>query len=109
MNTRSHSISKALFCVFGILCLGAIGIQFIRPALTNPPVTADLSVPTAVKQIFQTSCYNCHSNETRLSWFDEPAPAYWLVASDVQEARKHLNFSEIGKLPAVQHGRGRAR
>lgn len=102
MNPRSNRISKALLWVFGILCLGAIAIQFIRPALTNPPVTADLSVPPPVKQILQTSCYNCHSNETRLSWFDEPAPAYWLVVSDVREARKHLNFSEIGKLPAAQ-------
>jgi hypothetical protein len=29
-------------------------------------------------------------------------PAYWVVTSDVTEARKHLNFSEIGKLPAAQ-------
>ena len=29
-------------------------------------------------------------------------PAFWLVSSDVREARRHLNFSEIGKLPAAQ-------
>jgi hypothetical protein len=55
-----------------------------------------------VKQILKTSCYDCHSNETTLSWFDEPVPAYWLVARDVKEGRKRLNFSEIGKLPAGQ-------
>jgi len=79
-----------------------IAIQFIRPELKNPPVTADLQAPPEVKQIFRTSCYSCHSNETRLPWFDEVVPAYWIATSDVNEARKHLNFSEIGRLPAAQ-------
>jgi hypothetical protein len=65
-------------------------------------VTADLQAPPQVKQILETSCYNCHSNETTLSWFDEPAPAYWIVVRDVKQGRKRLNFSEIGKLPVAQ-------
>ena len=72
-----------------------LGLQFVRPGLTNPPVTAELNAPPEVKAILKNSCYNCHSNETKLAWFDQVVPAYWLVASDVKEARKHLNFSEI--------------
>src|ERR1700685_2287449 len=79
-----------------------VAIQFIRPELTHPPATADLAAPAEVKQILKNSCYNCHSNETKLSWFDEPVPAYWLVAMDITRARKRLNFSEIGKLPPGQ-------
>jgi hypothetical protein len=79
-----------------------VGAQFIRPELQNPPVTAELQAPPQVQQILTTSCYNCHSNQTKLSWFDRPVPAYWLVARDVKEARKHVNFSEIGNLPAAQ-------
>ncbi len=85
-----------------ILGIAFLTIQFIRPELTFQPVTADLQAPPQVKQILKTSCYDCHSNETTLSWFDEPVPAYWLVARDVKEGRKRLNFSEIGKLPAGQ-------
>ena len=85
-----------------ILALGFLGIQFIRPTLPNKPGTAELQVPPDVKQILKTSCYNCHSDETRLSWFDKPAPAYWLVSNHVKEGRKHLNFSESGKLPLGQ-------
>lgn len=85
-----------------ILALGFLGIQFIRPTLPNPPVTAEMQVPLDVRQILKTSCYNCHSNETRLSWFDRPVPAYWIVSNHVKEGRKHLNFSEIGKLPVEQ-------
>jgi Haem-binding domain/Cytochrome P460 len=82
-----------------------LGIQFVRPALVNPPVTAEIQVPPEVHQILKNSCYNCHSNETSLPWFDKVAPAYWLVSSDVKTARAHLNFSEIGKLPpAAQRG-----
>jgi hypothetical protein len=76
-----------------------VGLQFVRPSLTNPPVTADLQAPAEVKQILRNSCYNCHSNETRVPWFDEIVPAYWLVASDVKEARSHLNFSTLGAAP----------
>ena len=73
--------------------------QFFRPELANPPVTADLSAPAPVKAILRRACYDCHSNETRLPWFDRIVPAYWLVVHDVTEGRKRLNFSEIGKLP----------
>jgi len=87
-----------------ILALGLLFIllQFVRPRLRNSPVTAEIQAPPEVRQILKTSCYNCHSNQTRLSWFDEPVPAYWLVIQDVREGRKHLNFSEAGKLPVAQ-------
>jgi Haem-binding domain len=80
------------------MTLGALFLllQFIRPELKNPPVTAELQLPSNVKTILQNSCYNCHSNETHMPWFDKVAPAYWLVAKDVKAARKHLNFSEVG-------------
>jgi Haem-binding domain/Cytochrome P460 len=91
---------------FVVLLIAAVGVQFVRPRLTNrlanPPVTAELAAPPQVKQILRTSCYNCHSNETKLSWFDWPVPAYWLVVKDVREGRSHLNFSEIGSLPSAQ-------
>lgn len=79
-----------------------VAIQFIRPAISHPPVTADLVVPPEVGQILKNSCYDCHSDETRLAWFDQIVPGYWLVAGDVKSARAHLNFSEIEKLPPSQ-------
>jgi hypothetical protein len=104
MTTKSKRGAnvKSIAILAVILCIAFIGIQFVRPQLTNPPVTAELQAPPEVKQILQHSCYSCHSNETRLPWFDQVVPAYWLVASDVKKARSHLNFSEIGKLPAAQ-------
>ncbi len=102
MPLVSRSRFRTVGWIGAALCLGFVGIQFIRPALTNPPVTAELQAPREVKEILRNSCYSCHSNETRLPWFDRVVPAFWLVSSDVREARRHLNFSEIGKLPAAQ-------
>ncbi len=65
-------------------------------------MTAAISAPPEVKAILQRACYNCHSNQTRLAWFDEPAPAYWLVARDVKKARQVLNFSTFDGLPKAQ-------
>jgi hypothetical protein len=76
-----------------------IAIQFIRPPLDNPPVTGDLQAPPEVKDVLVRACYDCHSNQTKLRWFDQPAPAYWLVVNDVKEGRKVLNFSNWDSLP----------
>lgn len=77
-------------------------LQFFRPELANPPVTAELSAPAPVKAILRRACYDCHSNETRLPWFDRIVPAYWLVVRDVTAGRRRLNFSELGKLPRAK-------
>lgn len=98
MTRRSRIRWITLAVIVGVV----LASQLVRPALVNPPVVAELSVPADVKQIFNTSCYNCHSNETRLSWFDEIVPARWLVVKDVKNARQHLNFSEM------QHVQGSA-
>jgi heme-binding protein len=95
-------VKKAIASIVVVVLVAFIGIQLIRPQLTNPPVTADLKAPEQVKQILQNSCYSCHSNETSLPWYDQLAPAYWLVTTDVKQGREHLNFSYFDKLPAAQ-------
>src|SRR6266702_6444615 len=102
MASRPEARFRALLWTAVVFVVVFVCLQFIRPELTNPPVTAELQAPPEVKQVLKNSCYNCHSNETKLPWFDKVVPAYWVVTSDVTEARKHLNFSEIGKLPAAQ-------
>ncbi len=101
-NIGSRGRTGARRTILRVLIAGLVvftGMQFLRPSLTNPPVTADLQAPPEVKRILRNSCYSCHSNETRLPWFDQIVPAYWLVANDVNEARQHLNFSTLGAAP----------
>lgn len=73
-----------------------LGIQLVPVERSNPPVVANLEAPAAVEAVLRTSCYDCHSNETSWPWYSRVAPVSWLVADDVEEARKHLNFSSWG-------------
>ena len=72
--------------------------QFINPARTNPPVIHDFLATTTlspkIAATFRAVCYDCHSHETKWPWYSHVAPVSWLVASDVKEGRRHLNFSD---------------
>lgn len=77
-----------------------VGIQFIPVERTNPPISWDINAPENIAQILRTSCYDCHSNETVWPWYSKIAPVSFLVAGDVKDGRKHLNFSEWDKYEA---------
>jgi len=76
-------------------------LQLVRPSIQSGPGVAEIQVPPQVRQILEKDCYSCHSNESRLAWFDEIEPAYWLIRHDILSARKHLNFSTLGSKPAA--------
>lgn len=86
-----------------VLAILFIIIQLKHPPVTNPPVSGDIKVPENVKAIIKRGCYDCHSNETNLRWYDKIAPAYWQVAEHIKKGRELLNFSDWDKLaPADQ-------
>jgi hypothetical protein len=79
------------------------GLQFIRPARTNPPVDetrtiqAHTQIPPEINAILDRSCNDCHSNETRWPWYSNVAPISWYVVEHVNEGRRELNFSDWGR------------
>ena len=77
-------------------------LQLVRPSIPAKPATAELQAPQEIKQVLQKDCYSCHSDQRRLSWFDEIVPGYWLVRRDILTAREHLNFSTLGSKPAAE-------
>jgi len=88
------NILLALFIVF-------ILIQFIRPAPnTSGQVSpADISkaviVPDSVADIFKSSCYDCHSNNTRYPWYVNMQPVGWMMARHVNTGKGNLNLNEF--------------
>ena len=85
--------------VIGVLVLGA-AIQFVPYGRehSNPPVTLEPDWDSAkTRELFFRACRDCHSNETVWPWYSNVAPVSWLVASDVYEAREHLNVSDWGR------------
>jgi len=78
-----------------------IPISHANPAVDPPHVLyAAEKVPLPVKSVFERSCKNCHSNETSWPWYSYVAPASWIVAHDVHQARKAMNLSEWGSYTA---------
>jgi hypothetical protein len=76
-----------------ILVLAPIGIQFVPIERTNPPVESDVAVSAELKTVLKRACYNCHSNETTWPWYSRVAPVSFLIANDVTEGRRQVNFS----------------
>jgi hypothetical protein len=57
-------------------------------------VTGPLTkAPANVLATLHRACYNCHSHESIWPWYSYVAPVSWLVAWDVHEGRRHLDFS----------------
>jgi hypothetical protein len=81
-----------------------VAIQFVPILRDNPPVTAPLTkAPADVAAMLHRACYNCHSSETIWPWYSYVAPVSWLVARDVHQGRRHLDFSAwSGYTPAVR-------
>lgn len=89
-------IKKVGFAVIGVLII----MQFFTIDKTNPEVVLEndfiavTNPPENVKQILQSSCYDCHSNTTKYPWYSNVAPISWWIKDHVDEARDELNFSE---------------
>jgi hypothetical protein len=74
--------------------VGLIAIQLIRFSHENPSEPAPLDVPPQIETLLERACYDCHSNKTVWPWYSHIAPVSWLVYRDVEDGRKHLNFSQ---------------
>jgi cytochrome c551/c552 len=88
-----------------VLIVVFVAIQFVRPAMTNPPVDesqtiiAKAQAPPDVASVFDRSCRDCHTNKTVWPWYTNVAPVSWWLANHVNDGRRSLNMSEWGKLP----------
>lgn len=109
--SKAKKILLALLLVF-------IAMQFVRPARNSSKAvqTADMvthfNTPANVAGILKTSCYDCHSNNTRYPWYANIQPIGWLLANHVKDGKEELNFNEfttyskrrqLSKLKSVQN------
>lgn len=89
---------KLLVVVFLVVL---VGLQFI-PTRTNQSTgmpTTDFIVsyrtPENIANILHTSCYNCHSNNTKYPWYSHVQPVGWFLESHINKGKDELNFSEF--------------
>jgi hypothetical protein len=82
-----------------VLFVAFIGIQFVRPDHSTPPINeqetleAATPVPEGVEKILTRSCNDCHSHKTVYPWYSNVAPLSWQIADHIKDGRRHLNFS----------------
>ena len=82
------------------LLLVFIVAQFFSPE-KNQGNTEDLTAflnetkpSPEVKTILETTCFDCHSSNTKYPWYDKITPINFWLNEHVEDGKKHLDFSK---------------
>ncbi len=84
------------------LLLAFLAIQLFRPEKNKSEVkevndiAAAYQVPAETGRLLQTSCYDCHSNNTNYPWYANIQPVAWWLNNHIVEGKEELNFSAFG-------------
>ncbi len=68
-------------------------LQFVPIERANPPERGEAPGPPEVQALLRRACFDCHSHETKWPWYAQIAPISLLIARDVKNGRKEVNFS----------------
>ena len=96
-------MKKIIKSIALLLVAALIIIQFFRleknlSSIDGPEpndISKVYSVPQEVSTILETSCYDCHSNNTHYPWYANFQPVAWWLADHIKEGKKEINFSEF--------------
>jgi hypothetical protein len=95
---------KILKLIAIIALVAFAGIQFV-PTERNQNYTVPSTdfmlvntVPEAIQNKLQVSCYDCHSNNTQYPWYNKVQPVAWLLEEHIKEGKAELNFNEWDSL-----------
>lgn len=99
VKKKRNPIAIVFLAILGVFG----GLQLFSKPLEGKPVTRQIEAPKEVISILENSCFNCHSNQQNLSWYDKIAPVSWAVNKDIKRAREVLNFSEWEKYSPADH------
>ena len=94
---------KIVKVIFIALAIGLIVIQFLGIKKNQSTgeqinhISKQFAVPADVENIFKTSCYDCHSNNTVYPWYAGIQPIAWWLQGHVNEGKEELNFDEFAQ------------
>lgn len=93
---------KKFFKRFFLLLLFVfITLQFVKSkknesaSISANDITTKYAVPADVMASLQTSCYDCHSNNTKYPWYNNIQPLAWWLADHIEEGKNEINFNEF--------------
>ena len=96
--------------MFKHLLLWIIGIftllQAIQIHIPETPAHIDpnkeIQTSKEIATMLKTSCYDCHSYQTKIPWYGNIAPFSFEVKSHIKEGRLAVNFQEWGNYDEVK-------
>lgn len=87
------------------LLLVFVVIQFFRPeknistGIAVNDISNKYTVPPEVYSSLNSSCYDCHSNNTVYPKYASFQPLSWWINHHIDEGKEELNFSEFAAYP----------
>lgn len=86
-----------------LICMALIVVQFFRPtknidtssAAVKNDISNIITIPANVQVILQTSCYDCHSNNSHYPWYANVQPIAWWLNHHIEEGKHEINFNEF--------------
>jgi hypothetical protein len=102
-----HMIGKILLS--GIALLGASSVLIhpfgpIKAARSNASLMPEAALDPQIAQLLEKSCQNCHSEKTEWPWYSYIAPMSWMIESDVNRGRSHMNLSRWNEYSLEERG-----
>ena len=98
-------IRKILLVVIALMGIASILTAPHTSEKAGAPLLAGAHIPDAVRVTIERSCRDCHSEATRFPWYSYIAPVSWLIESDVNQGREHLNLSHWNEYSLVRRER----
>jgi hypothetical protein len=95
----------ALLAVVGLVGGTWVAAWVMLPPPHTEPRYAGVVLSAASDRLLRASCFDCHSNETHLQWFDYLPGALQVVTWDLIVGRKELNFSQWDSLIDTRRAR----
>ncbi len=101
------TLLKILVIIIAILLI--IQLPFFTPKKnftkedTSTAIVDKYEVPMNIQMILYNGCFDCHSNYTEnYPWYYHIQPVSWWMDWHIQEAKKHVNFSEFARYTPQQ-------
>jgi len=83
------------------LAVVLVGVQFIptninkQESIPKTDIRYVYDLPENVIYALETSCYDCHSNNTNYPWYSKVQPIRLLMDKHIREGKEELNFNEF--------------
>jgi hypothetical protein len=92
---------KTIIALIAILII----IQFFHPKRnisssdSSNSITKLYDIPADVKTILDKACMDCHSNNTRYTWYFKIQPVDWWLTNHINDGKEELNLDEFTNKP----------